>query len=110
MFKQMRLLVLSAALLTISGCATFSKTATPQERFDAACSFLRGASATAQPFMPIIATKIGTDGVKAIDGARAAIATTCGAPLDVTKADAIIQRVWDTAGEVLAAVAKAQAP
>lgn len=118
----MRKLSLCIAMIALAACAPrpqLPANATPEQvatakaqqlqaNFDAACKWADGAASTAQPLVPLLTPKIGADGSLAVTTLLTAIKTTCGQPLDVNNADAIIQRVYDDAGQVIAQVVKAQ--
>lgn len=113
--------ILPFLLLSLSACATVpvdpnatpdqvaaAKKAQAQANFDTACKWADGAVSTAQPLVPLLATKLGDDGTLAVDSLFTTIKTVCSTPLDITNADAITQRVYDSAGQVIALVVKAQ--
>lgn len=113
-----RMVLASLVGLALSACATVTvdgnatpaqiKAAKLQANFDQACVYLKGASATATPLIPLIEQKIGKNGMLAVQAAQVAIKQTCGKPLDLSKADEITQRMFDIGGELIAIVVKAQ--
>jgi hypothetical protein len=85
-----------------------AKAQAAQANFDSACKWASGAVDTAGPLVPLLAPKLGNDGTLAVQSFIAAVKTTCASPLDITNADAITQRIYDDAGQVIALVIKAQ--
>lgn len=98
--------------VALAGCASAGPNLTAaqaaQANFNQACKFAGGAAATAGPLVPLLASKLGDDGMLALQSFLLAIATTCGKPLDINNSDAVIQNVYDIAGQVIALVVKAQ--
>lgn len=85
-----------------------AKAQAAQANFDSACKWASGAVDTAGPLVPLLAPKLGNDGTLAVQSFITAVKTTCASPLDITNADAITQRIYDDAGQVIALVIKAQ--
>lgn len=121
--KQHHLISIAAAIaaLTVSACTTpqVASNATPADKsaakaaaiqadFDRACTYANGAIGVAGPLVPVIAPKLGESGTLAVQSLIAAVKTTCGKPLDVNNADAIVQNVYDIGGQVIAIVLKSQ--
>jgi hypothetical protein len=109
-------LLASAALTACAVPAALPPNATPaqaaaarasanQARFDAACKYGGGIWSIAKPYAATVAAaKLGDSGKLAVGALDAFVSGTCKAPLDIANADAIIQRGYDVAGEVVALV------
>jgi hypothetical protein len=92
----------------IAACAGTSTPKTPQDYFDAACHWANVAMPTVEKLEPAVTVKLGADGQLAVQAGIAFVKSTCAAPLDLSNAAAITQRVYDTAGQIIALVIKAQ--
>lgn len=108
-----KLLLLLSAVLTLSACAAtpgLTPAQQTQADFTAACKYANGAWQVAQPILatPLVQAKLGATGVLAAKSFGVALTTTCGTPLDITNASAVIQNVYDIAGQVVALVITAQ--
>lgn len=105
-----------AAGLWLSSCAGTQLTgpAAKQAEFDQACKYASGALAAAKPAIPLVQglllARFGQDASTAFQVAIQVIQTGCGQPLDVTSPDAVIQRIYDAGGQIVALVVKSQAP
>lgn len=121
--KYLLLTALPAALI-LSACTTVpvDPNATPaqvaaaeaaqkQADFNAVCKYGTGAWQLAKPVVstPVVAAKIGDSGQLVLKALDAFVTTTCASPLDITNADALIQRGYDIAGQVIAMVIQAEA-
>lgn len=101
--------------LALAACAhapiTADKAAQRQADFTAVCKYAAGAWQIAKPIAatPVLAAKLGDSGVLAVKAVDAFVTTTCSTPLDINNADAIIQRGYDIAGQVIALVIQATA-
>jgi hypothetical protein len=85
--------------------AAAARAAANQARFDAACKYGGGIWSIAKPYAAAAAAaKLGDDGKLAVAALDAFVGGTCEKPLDIANADAIIQRGYDVAGEVVALV------
>lgn len=85
--------------------AAAARAASNQARFDAACKYGGGIWSIAKPYASAAAAaKLGDSGKLAVGALDAFVTGTCKAPLDIANADAVIQRGYDVAGEVVALV------
>lgn len=87
-----------------------AQAAVKQANFDMVCKYAGGAWAIAKPVaqVPAVKAKLGVDGALAVQALNTFVTTTCGTPLDINNADAIIQRGYDIGGQVVALVISAQ--
>lgn len=111
-----KLIIVTAIAVAIAGagllvgCGTAPPNATPAEKkqaaFDAACKYGGGVWQLAKPLaaVPSIDAKLGDSGRLAVKSLDTAINVTCHSPLDVNDQDAVIQRIYDLGGQVMALV------
>lgn len=83
-----------------------AKAVANQANFDRACTIANASLPLIAPVVPILTAKIGDDGALAVNSAILLVKNTCAKPLDITNPDAIIQSVYDSAGQIMAAVVK----
>lgn len=120
------LAVVFAVALALSACASVkvdpaappptaeqmaaAKKAALQANFNAACKYGGGVWSVAKPVLssPTVSAKIGSDLRLAFKALDVFVTTTCTGTLDVSNADAIIQRGYDIGGQVVALVLSAQ--
>jgi hypothetical protein len=111
----MKRIIAALAALALTACATtVGPGTTPaqkkQAQFEMACKYAGGVWQIAKPLasVPAISAKLGDSGQLAVKSLDIAITTTCTQPLDVNNQDALIQRVYDLGGQVMALVIQAQ--
>ncbi len=112
----MKHVVLGIASLLLASCATVpAGTPAPvkaQANFDLACKYANGTLDAARPALPLIEglilAKLGQDPSTAFAAAIQLITTTCSAPLNIADSAAVIQRVYDAGGQIVALVVKSQ--
>lgn len=102
---------IALAMVLLAACAGQRPLST-QERFDLACHYADNPAL--EPLIPLVQglllAKFGEEASLAFQGFVSTVKTTCGQPLDLANAGAVIQRVYDAGGNIVALVAKSQAP
>jgi hypothetical protein len=83
-----------------------AKDAALQADFDNMCRYGKPTWAVAKPFasVPALKAKIGAVGQLAVTSLDTLVNVTCNQPLDITKANDVINRGYDVAGQVAALV------
>lgn len=97
--------------LALGGCVSKgTPPLTAQQKFDLACRYAD--SPALEPAIPLIQglllAKFGQEASLAFQGFVQTVKTTCGQPLDLSDSVAVIQRIYDAGGNIVALVAKSQ--
>lgn len=106
-------LLIAGAMLGLGACAN-AQVNGDQAKFDRACGYANGVLSAGEPVIPIaealLRARFGAEAGLAFTSFVETIRATCGAPLDISNAGAVIQRVYDAGGNIAALIVKAQAP